>query len=241
MRCRRSLLFLCSSFAELVVEQAGEVAWRMRHLLRLSGGGGGVGSGVFPSGGCRRLLLPIGFFGVFIGLGVGLREPWVRFVFISFAAIGMEIWSLPLVGSVSSTPAFSSACLDCCAGVSASDSRAAYTVSVPPSSVARRQPTIVQRTKLWPGENPVLPSLAAYLKLGCFCCGGGWIQLRSVRWWVKRLVGEDGLGLSVFSSFCRVLCVKGEGPDVIQSIPFAKKKHIRHRGGITYSTGTVVR
>jgi hypothetical protein len=104
----------------------------MRHLLRLSGGGDGVGSGVFSSGGCRRLLLPIGFFDVFIG---------------------MEIWSLPLVGSVSSTPAFSSACLDCCTGVSASDSGAAYTVSVPPSSVARRRPTIVQRAKLWPGES----------------------------------------------------------------------------------------
>jgi hypothetical protein len=153
MRCHRSLLFLCSSFVELVVEQAGEVAWRMRHLLRLSGGGDGVGSGVFSSGGCRRLLLPIGFFDVFISLGVGLREPWVRFVFISFPTIGMEIWSLPFVGSVSSTSAFSSACLDCCTGVSASDSGAAYTVSVPPSSVARRRPTIVQRAKLWPGES----------------------------------------------------------------------------------------
>jgi hypothetical protein len=90
MSCCRSILFLCSSFAELVDEHAGEVAWRMRHLLRLSGGGG-VGFDIFPSGGCRRLLLPIGFFGVFIGLGVGLQEPCVRFVFISFSVIGMEI------------------------------------------------------------------------------------------------------------------------------------------------------
>jgi hypothetical protein len=216
MRCHRSLLFLCSSFAELIVEQAGEVAWRMRRLLRLSNDGDGeVGSDVFTSGGCRRLLLPIGFFGIFIGLGVGLGEPWVRFVFISFSAIGMEIWSLPLVGSVSSTPAFSAACLNCCTGVSASDLGAVYTVSVPPSSVVRRRPTIVQRAKLWPGVSPVLPSLAAYLKLGCFCCGGGWIRLRSVRWRVKWLVGEDGLGLFVFSSFCRVLLCKSEGLDVM--------------------------
>jgi hypothetical protein len=116
---------------------------------------------------------------------------------------------------VSSTSAFLSACLDYCTGVSASDLGVAYTVYVPPSSVARRRPMIVQRAKLWSCESHVLPSLVAYLKLECFCCGGGWIRLRSVRWRVKRLVGEDGLGLFVFSSFCRVLCVKGEGLDVM--------------------------
>jgi hypothetical protein len=54
-------LFLCS-FAELD-EQAGEVAWRMRLCLRISGGGG-IGSVVFPGSGYMMIF---GLFLFFVG------------------------------------------------------------------------------------------------------------------------------------------------------------------------------
>jgi hypothetical protein len=68
-------LFLCSFFAELD-EQAREVAWRMRLRLCISGGGGGVGSGVFLGGGYRMLFCLFLFFvgdvgEVFGTVGVG--------------------------------------------------------------------------------------------------------------------------------------------------------------------------
>ncbi|KAJ1281144.1 hypothetical protein BS78_04G285800 [Paspalum vaginatum] len=64
------------------------------------------------------------------------------------------------------------ACLDFVSGVLASDLEAAYTVFFPPSSMGRRWPMIVQRVKVQPGEWTLLPSLAAFQMLGCFCCGG---------------------------------------------------------------------
>jgi hypothetical protein len=145
---------------------------------------------------------------------LNLSDAW-RFVFFSFSAIGMEIRSFPLVGFVSSTPPVSSACLDCGSSVSVLDLEAATSISYPPSSVARRRSTIVQRFKLWLGVSPVLPSLATFLMFGCFCCGEGWIQLRSVGRRVERLVEEDDLDMFVICTFLRVLCVKGEDLDVM--------------------------
>jgi hypothetical protein len=129
---------------------------------------------------------------------------------------------------VSSTPPVSSACLDCGSSVSVLDLEAATSISYPPSSVARRRSTIVQRFKLWLGVSPVLPSLATFLMFGCFCCGEGWIQLRSVGRRVERLVEEDDLDMFVICTFLRVLCVKGEDLDVMfwynTIYPFRKTK-----------------
>jgi hypothetical protein len=102
----------------------------------------------------------------------------------------------------------SSVCLDCGSGISASDLEAATSISYPPSSVARRRTTIIQRFKLWPGVSPVLPSLAAFLMFGCFCCGEGWIWLRSIGRRVERLIEEDDLDLFIICTFLMVLCVK---------------------------------
>jgi hypothetical protein len=192
--------------------------WFSERRLGIRFSSGGVAS-VSSESGARRSELWVFLFGDVAGgfvMGgpragfLNLSGAW-RFVFFSFSMIGMEIRSFPLVGFVSNTPPVSSACLDYGSGVSASDLEAATSISYPPSSVARRRPAIVQRFKLWPGVSPVLPSLAAFLMFGCFCCREGWIQLRSVGGRVERLVEEDDLDMFVIYTFLRALRVKGGG------------------------------
>jgi hypothetical protein len=196
--------------------------WFSERRLGIRFSGGGVAPISSESGARRSELLVFLSGNVAGGFVMGgpragflnLSGAW-RFVFFSFFAIGMEIRSFPRVGFVSSTPPVLSACLDCGSDVSMSDLEAATSISYPPSSVARRRPTIVQRFKLWLGVSLVLSSLVAFLMFWCFCCGEGWIRLRFVDRRVERLVEEDDLDMFVICTFLRVFCVKGEDLDVM--------------------------
>ncbi|KAJ1282978.1 hypothetical protein BS78_03G092600 [Paspalum vaginatum] len=66
-------------------------------LLRFSGGGDGCGTGVIPGGGCRSLLLFIGFFGDIISYGNGLGKPWMRYGLLSVSMEGVVVSLPPLV------------------------------------------------------------------------------------------------------------------------------------------------